>query len=202
MELSTCMTVFNMLISPNKGLPAYLIAAPLIGIAVPFAIVLIVSCASSESSKNDTTIRYPKVTTWLGGVIFAVTFPIWVVGLVYGYNTKPEFTIFFRILSTVLTMLPLNLFMLCFNVRLTIAESQLIYRDFFGVTRKYRYEDIQKIISKRSKGSPVVDKYVICIGRRKIRIEYPMVNFDNFAEMMKSRLRKVKNEARFDIKQY
>ena len=31
---------------------------------------------------------------------------------------------------------------------------------------------------------------------------YYMVNFFGFAEMLKSRLRKVKNEARFDIKQY
>ena len=31
---------------------------------------------------------------------------------------------------------------------------------------------------------------------------YYMVNFFGFAETLKSRLRKVKNEARFDIKQY
>ena len=204
MAISTCITAFNMFISSSKGLPAYVIAAPLIGRAVPLSRLGIMLRASDKSSRGGTIYKYVDVLGWMGvgGVILFLAIGIFACFQKNG-NDPPLWGKILLLCAGGIFVLVFGLYALvCFNFRVILDEEQLIYRNMWGITRRYRYEDIYRVKCWRRKGSSMTEEYIICVGRQKIKVNIFMVNFYNFAEMMKSRLRKVKNEARFDIKQY
>ena len=192
-----------MLISSSKGLPAYLIAAPLIGLAVPLSLLGIMLRASDKSSRGGTVYKYVDAMGWIGIIGMAWSLPAGILLWFQKDATDPLWkTILFFCIAGVFVLVSALYALMCFNFRVILDEEQLIYRNMWGITRRYRYEDIYRVKCWRRKGSSMTEEYIICVGRQKIKVNIFMVNFYNFAEMMKSRLRKVKNEARFDIKQY
>lgn len=198
-----CKIALNMLISSSKGLPAYVIAAPLIGLVVPLSFLGIMLRASDKSSRGGTVYKCVDMLGWLGAGASTLALAMGFLMYLQDDTTTPLWGKILLFCVDGIFVLVFGLYaLMCFNFRVILDEEQLIYRNMWGITRRYRYEDIYRVKCWRRKGSSMTEEYIICVGRQKIKVNIFMVNFYNFAEMMKSRLRKVKNEARFDIKQY
>ncbi len=197
------MTAFNMLILSNKGLPASVIAMPLISFVVPLSLFGIMLRASDKSSRGGTVYKYVDAMGWIGVVGGAIALTLGILMCFQEPDNTPLWGVIVLFCADGIIVLIAVLYtLMCLNTKTVLAEDCLIYRNMWGITRKYRYEDIYRVKCQRRKGSHMVEEYVVFVGRQKIKVNYYMVNFFGFAEMLKSRLRKVKNEARFDIKQY
>lgn len=77
------------------------------------------------------------------------------------------------------------------NWKIELRQGELIFRNFFRITRKYNYSEINKIEiypPHRLTGS-LPEKYVIYICKRHIKMECTVTNFEDFIKEIKKNMR-------------
>ena len=78
-----------------------------------------------------------------------------------------------------------------------MEDDFIVYRNLFGFTKKIQYEEVSRIKTYLDKSHNAI-KYKIYIGETRIVIENFATNFNDFPKIMKRRLKKAKNNVKFE----
>lgn len=176
----------------------FLVNFLIIPLLVPLILSLVISRASNTcTSKSE--FRHPTAYLYLG--IFAL--PLCVIGFVgminQGFGDRHIVVIIF-LLSIPIVMGCLSIYMVLCSLcwKLSLDEDRLIYRNFFGVTKIYSYDNITKACKYYLRDSKEPYKFIVCVCKTKIQIEYTDVNFSRFEYLINKRLKKTKNPVQFE----
>lgn len=163
----------------------------LIGLLVPLILGFIVFKTQSLKSSSPYTFKYPKfsVIFFLIGTITIAAVNVWLC-LTYEENLKAFIFLFpFYLLFAIAAALQ---FLQTLNYQLVLEEDYIVYRNFLGIVKRIKYEEISEIKTYNDKSNNPI-KYRISIANKKIYIDYFTINFNSFPKIMRKRLKTIKN---------
>ena len=166
-------------------------------------IILSLFAFKSQSSKSDSpyTFKYPMFLAlfFLIGLLMIVALCVgaYLQAYLKGEEVQLELQIFIGSSYTILALAVVWQLFRTLNFKLVLEEDFILYRNLFRITRIIRYEEISRIREYKDKSNNVI-KYKIYIGDTRIVIEYFTSNFNDFPKIMKKRLKKVRNNVKFD----
>ena len=171
-----------------------MISVILIHALVPAIIGLFVFTARTATPEAPNTFKYAKFTIIIGGMgaLMCITLNIF---LLVDF-THIVFSIFMHTFWSVMLVAGLWMFLLGVNWKVMLEEDIIVYRDIFRIVRKIRYEDIDKVVVKRDRTN-FVKQYKVYYGKRRIVLDYFVVNFNDFPVLLRRRLKKAKNMIKF-----
>ena len=166
-------------------------------------IMLGILAARTEDKKNPNTMRYPSfflVVGMMGAATFS-SVPIAVFFLPDDPNeTMLQLYVVYSIVGIV-DILSFYLMLLPLNWRLIFDEDALIYKNIFGIKRRYQYSEISKIYADYKMKTKMLEKYRLYIGKKKITVDYLAKNFGSFERLIKKRLKSAKNPIKIEVKE-
>ena len=177
---------------------SYYTYAMLIPILVPI-ILLIINAHYSKTTASSNVIKCPNFMTIIGIVDCALFITLYILSTLQ--DTKfPLYTdIILLIITSLLVLLGLSCVFLGLNYKLILNDNDFIHINFWGIKKTYKYSEITAIYMHYSKNTKTPNKYDIYIKKKRITIEYLMINFGIFEELIKKRLRTTKNKIKIEV---
>ena len=162
-------------------------------------ILRIVSLRSENETPLLNTIEYPKffLMCSIGGILIVIIALI--LCILQGLDENIPASIFVFLSLSVLFLMFLWLFLTSLNWKLIIGDEELVYKNFCGITKKYEYSEITKIVVCHNRKVDKIEKYKLYIGKHKITIECIAKNFGSFERLLKRRLKKANNSLLFEV---
>ncbi len=119
---------------------------------------------------------------------------IFVLGLIMSDESKEMIArLLMHSISFLLLISMSWLFLSSLNYRLIVNDDFLVYINFLGVKRQYRYEEITQVIGYYDKSGKRLEKYIISVGNKKIEINYFYGDLSALLSLIKKRLKKHEN---------
>lgn len=115
-----------------------------------------------------------------------------------GKNIVAE--IFCFMMTSVIFLLCLCLFLFSLNWKLFLEEDGLTYKNALGISRRYSYSDISRIIAYYRRNSKEPEKYKLYVNDKRITIEGVTINFGNFERAVIRRLKNADNPLKIERK--
>lgn len=173
----------------------YLISASLIAILVPIALIFFKTSAHEPMSNN--TFRQSKKMIIFSFVAFLIVTAA-AIGSTFGLESLGLLWLIIVVFYYVFALGVLWMFLSALNYRLILDEGALTYINFLNVKRQYGYGDITQVIGYYNKHGGAAEKYIICIGKKKIEINYFYGDLNEFLLLIKKRLRKSGNRLKIE----
>ena len=175
-----------------------LVSNCLIAIIVPLALAFMKIHAAAPETNDTFKQSKGMVITSLIFLLFFISISILATYL-YIINLEME-KLFIPVCVYLITLGVLWLFLSALNYRLIVNEDVLVYVNFLGIKKKYRYEEITQVIGYYDRHGKYLEKYIICIGKKKIEINLFYGNLPVFLSLIKKRLKKHENRLKIEYK--
>ena len=164
---------------------------------VPIILSFVTWKSQSSKSCSPYTFKYPLFL-----VLFFLIGAFIIIALcIAAYSQKNEAQIELQIFifssCSILEFAEIWQFLKTLNFKLVLEDDFIVYRNLFGFTKKIQYEEVSRIKTYLDKSHNVI-KYKIYIGKTRIVIENFATNFNDFPKIMKRRLKKAKNNVKFE----
>lgn len=79
------------------------------------------------------------------------------------------------------------------NTKFELCNKEMVYTNFIGISMKYNYIDIEKIVFHYYKNTNRLEKIAIYCKRRKIVAECTLIDFDEMARILRRKIKVNKN---------
>ncbi len=183
---------------------SYFISTLLIWPIVSIVIAVLRAKTSIKETKNPYMFKYPKSILVISvfGICFELLLAFWMLTGKNEYNKKNIYVVTFYLIFmfTAAAVFFAGMFWLLLtslNRYLILDDEHIVYRNLFGVTRRFEYKDVTKIKVYYDRSKTQVEMYRVYIGKKRISIDYFSENFKVFPRRMKNRLRRAKNHIEF-----
>ncbi len=166
---------------------------------VPLILWIVSLCLDNYISLSS-VIEYPKffLMCSIGGILTVII--SLVLCMFQGLDENISASIFVLSSLSALFLMFLWLFLTSLNWKLIIEDEELIHKNFLGITKKYKYSEITRIVVCYNRNVNKIEKYKLYIGKRKITIECITKNYASFERLIKRGLRKSNNQLQFEVK--
>lgn len=178
---------------------SYAISAILISTIVPLVLGLLAfKASSSKISYSSYTLKYTRFIPMLclGTIILIAGLIVW--ALIQNTPFPIGGYIFLGIFYSLFICALVWGFLRGLNFRLILNEDVMIYRNIWGMVRRFDYKDIKEVrpLCNRFKHVEVYRIYVKGL-RLWISIDYLTMGFNEFPGIMRKRLKKANNRIEF-----
>ena len=165
----------------------YIITSGLIAVLVPIALIYFKIHAKEPMSDN--TFRQSKKMLVFSLFGFLIVLSAAIVAT-FGLDSLGWPWLIIVIFYYCFALCVLWLFLSALNYRLILDEDCLTYINFLNVKRQYNYREITRVIGYYNKNNNTLEKYIICIGEKKIEINHFYGDLNVFLTLIKKRLKK------------
>ena len=170
---------------------SYHITFILINLIVPF-VVSIPLIFRKEVPHNSNVFVYTKFMAGVGifGIIVFDTINILSVCLTDdSLADKIGYTLMFQTFNLV----GVYLILAGFNLKVELYKEEMIYTNLFRISKKYNYNDIEKIVFYYFKNSKNVEKVAIYCKNKRVVIDYFFIGFDEIVRILRRRIKQNRN---------
>ena len=164
---------------------------------VPIILSFVTWKSQSSKSCSPYTFKYPLflVLFFLIGAFIIIA--LCIACYLQKNEAQIELQIFIFSSCSILEFAEIWQFLKILNFKLVLEDDFIVYRNLFGFTKKIQYEEVSRIKTYLDKSHNAI-KYKIYIGETRIVIENFATNFNDFPKIMKRRLKKAKNNVKFE----
>ena len=172
----------------------------LTGIAVPAVLMLIATNVDSEVSRRN-ILKNSKglgVIAIIGFVFFSALLVMTVIQSRIPDSATANATtaakIFGYVAFPVIYLIIISLFLMSYNFKFVFETDFFVYRNMFGITRKFSYSEITRVVKHYYPDCKPSNTCIIYVGKLRIELNMLMSNYNYFAdEILKIRLKQAKN---------
>ncbi len=175
----------------------YLISGSAIAIVVPMALIFFKARAHEPMTNN--IFKQSKVMIVFSFIAFLLVTTC-AIGSTFGLDSLGWPWLIIVIFYFAFAFCVFWLFLSALNYRLILDEETLTYINFLNIKRQYNYRDITQVIGYYNKHGDDTEKYIICIGKKKIEINQFYGDLNVFLILIKKRLRKSGNRLKIEYK--
>lgn len=169
------------------------IAVILISFIVP-VIIGYFRCNNKNQNKSN-LLYYPKIY-----MIFAIVAIIFL-AIVFIFEEFETRFLPLYIAMVIMAILSVYMILLCVNYKVEFHNDFFEYKNIFGKKYIFEYQKITELHVYYSLKTKEIEKYIILIGKKKIEINYMMINFLNSLSALKKTLKRIKQLHKVKIKE-
>ena len=126
---------------------------------------------------------------------------IFVLGLIMSDESKEMIARILMHGTSFLLLISMSwLFLSSLNYRLIVNEDFLVYVNFLGIKKQYRYEEITRVMGCYDRSGKRLEKYIISVGNKKIEINYFYGDLSVFLSLIKKRLKNHDNRLKIEYR--
>ena len=170
---------------------SYHITIIFIHLIVP-VIVSIPLLFRKETSHKNNTFVYSKF--FLGvGIFITVCITAMNIFLLCVSNDPLAEKIWVTVGFQSFNLLGVALILMALNLKVQLNKEEIIYRNFLGISKKYKYVDIEKVVFYYYKNSKTIEKVAIYSKRRRFVIDYYFNDFEEIIRILRIRIKVSRN---------
>ena len=170
---------------------SYYITIILIHLIVP-AVVSIPLLFRTETSHKNNTFVYSKLGVGVGVFGIVAITAINILMLCVSNDTLSE-KMWLSVGFQSFNLLGVASILIGLNRKIELKKEEMLYRNFLGISRTYKYTDIEKMVFYYYKNSKIIEKVAIYSKKRRFEIDCYFHDFNEIIRILRVRIKTNKN---------